>query len=110
MLQQLRAALAMLIALTVLTGILYPLIVTGIAQAAFPDQSNGSLIMRDGETVGSTLIGQPFSDPKYFWGRPSATGPMLQTAGAILVLEIVVIALVRRRTNSRTRNELARSV
>jgi K+-transporting ATPase ATPase C chain len=80
--QHFRASLSMLIVLTVLTGIIYPLIVTGIAQAAFPDQSNGSLIERDGKAVGSTLIGQPFSDPKYFWGRPSATAPMPYNAAA----------------------------
>lgn len=73
MLAQLRAALVSLLALTLLTGIAYPLLVTGIAQAAFPSQANGSLITRDGKPVGSRLIGQPFDDPRYFWGRLSAT-------------------------------------
>src|SRR5262245_56653659 len=68
-------ALRMLVALTVLTGVAYPLLVTGIAQLAFPRQANGSLVESGGKTVGSTLIGQPFSDPKYFWSRPSATSP-----------------------------------
>jgi K+-transporting ATPase ATPase C chain len=61
--------------LTALTGIAYPLVVTGIGQAAFPEQAAGSLILRDGKPVGSSLIGQSFSDPKYVWGRPSATSP-----------------------------------
>jgi K+-transporting ATPase ATPase C chain len=73
MLAQLRAAVVVLLALTVVTGFAYPLLVTGIAQAAFPRQANGSLIVRDGKTVGSSLIGQSFDDPKYFWGRLSAT-------------------------------------
>jgi potassium-transporting ATPase KdpC subunit len=73
MLAQLRAAVVSLLALTVLTGIVYPLLVTGIAQAAFPRQAGGSLIVRDGKTLGSSLIGQPFDDPRYFWGRLSAT-------------------------------------
>ena len=59
--------------LTVVTGVAYPLVVTGIAQVVFPSQANGSLIVRDGKAVGSALIGQPFDDPKYFWGRLSAT-------------------------------------
>jgi K+-transporting ATPase ATPase C chain len=66
----------MLVAMTVITGVAYPLIVTGISQVLFRDQANGSLIVRNEKVVGSSLIGQPFSDPKYFWGRPSATSPM----------------------------------
>lgn len=73
MLAQLRAAVVLLGALTLLTGVAYPLLITGIAQAAFPRQANGSLIVKDGKPVGSSLIGQPFDDPKYFWGRLSAT-------------------------------------
>jgi K+-transporting ATPase ATPase C chain len=73
MLAQLRAAVVSLLALTVITGIAYPLLVTGIAQAAFPHQANGSLIEKDGKRLGSSLVGQPFDDPKYFWGRLSAT-------------------------------------
>ena len=72
----LRPALVLFAVLTALTGIAYPLIVTAVAQLAFPDQAAGSLILRDGRPVGSSLIGQAFSDPKYVWGRPSATGPM----------------------------------
>jgi potassium-transporting ATPase KdpC subunit len=75
MLRDFRAALASLAALTLLTGLLYPLAITGIAQLAFPAQANGSLIVKNDKPLGSDLIGQPFSDPKYFWGRPSATGP-----------------------------------
>ena len=69
-------ALRMLAVLTVLTGIVYPLVVTGIAQVVFPRTAGGSLIVDAGKAVGSDLIGQPFDDPKYFWGRPSATSPM----------------------------------
>ena len=68
-------ALRMLAVLTLLTGVLYPLLVTGIAQLAFPRAANGSLVVADGKAVGSSLIGQPFDDPKYFWSRPSATSP-----------------------------------
>jgi K+-transporting ATPase ATPase C chain len=68
-------ALRMLVVLTALTGIVYPLVVTGIAQVAFPRAANGSLIVVNGKTLGSELIGQPFDDPKYFWSRPSATSP-----------------------------------
>lgn len=71
----LRNALVMLLLMTVITGIAYPLVVTGLAQVLFPSQANGSLIVKDGKPVGSTLIGQSFTDPKYFWGRPSATTP-----------------------------------
>lgn len=77
-----RPALVIFAVLTVLTGIAYPLVVTGIGQAAFPDQAAGSLILRDGKPIGSALIGQNFSDPKYVWGRPSATGPMANNASA----------------------------
>jgi len=82
MLRTFKDALLMLAALTVVTGVVYPLIVTGIAQGLFPAQANGSLIERDGKAVGSALIGQPFSDPKYFWSRASATSPMPYNAGA----------------------------
>ncbi len=71
----LRPAIAVLIAMTLITGVAYPLVVTAVAQAAFPSQANGSMIVVDGKTVGSSLIGQTFDDPKYFWGRPSAAGP-----------------------------------
>ena len=74
MLSQLRAAVVTLLTLTLLTGDAYPLLITGIAQAAFPRQAEGSLIVKDGKTVGSSLIGQSFDEPKYFWGRVSATG------------------------------------
>ena len=81
MLQQLRQAIVALVVFTVLTGLVYPLIVTGIAQAVFPYQANGSIITgTHGQAIGSTLIGQGFSDPRYFWGRPSATGPVPYTA------------------------------
>jgi len=73
MLAQLRAAVVSLFALTVVTGIAYPLLVTGIAQAAFPHQANGSVLTAGGREVGSRLIGQSFDDPRYFWGRLSAT-------------------------------------
>jgi K+-transporting ATPase ATPase C chain len=82
MLKHFRPALVSLVLLTALTGLVYPLVVTGIAQVIFPRQANGSLIMRDGKAVGSELIGQPFDDPKYFWGRPSATSPFAYNAGA----------------------------
>lgn len=78
----LRPALVLFVVLSLLTGLLYPLLVTGVAQAAFPHQANGSLIQRDGQTVGSELIGQPFSQPGHFWSRPSATAPMAYNAAA----------------------------
>ncbi len=76
-----RPAIVMFTVLSALTGIAYPLIVTGIAQLVFPDQAAGSLIVRDGRPIGSSLIGQSFSDPKYFWGRLSATAPQPYNAG-----------------------------
>jgi len=79
---QLRPAFVVLAALTLLTGLLYPLVITGLAQMLFPQQANGSLIMKDGKSVGSSLIGQPFDAPKYFWGRPSATSPFPYNAAA----------------------------
>ena len=75
-------ALRMLVVLSVLTGVAYPLLVTGVAQLVLPRQANGSLIESGGKAVGSTLIGQPFSDPKYFWSRPSATSPQPYNAMA----------------------------
>jgi len=77
---QLRPALVALGIFTILTGLVYPLAVTGLAQVIFPRQANGSLIIRNGQPVGSALIGQPFDDPKYFWGRLSATSPAPYTA------------------------------
>lgn len=70
--QYLRPAIAVLIGLAAVTGLVYPAAVTAVAQVVFPAQANGSMITVDGRTVGSTLIGQSFSDPRYFWGRPSA--------------------------------------
>jgi K+-transporting ATPase ATPase C chain len=78
----LRPALTSLLLFTLVTGVAYPLLVTGIAQAVFPSQANGSLIVEEGKVVGSTLIGQPFDDPRYFWGRPSATSPFGYNASA----------------------------
>ena len=75
MISQLKPALILLVLLTLITGVIYPLVVTGIAQLAFPSQANGSLVIVNGKAVGSQLIGQQFDDPKYFWGRLSATGP-----------------------------------
>ena len=72
---QVLPALRMLVVVSVLTGVAYPLLVTGIAQVAFPGPANGSLVVVDGKTMGSSLVGQPFDDPKYFWSRPSATSP-----------------------------------
>jgi potassium-transporting ATPase KdpC subunit len=71
----LRPAVVLLVLMTLITGIAYPLVVTGVARVLFPAQAAGSLIVKDGKPVGSRLIGQPFSDPKYFWSRPSATSP-----------------------------------
>jgi K+-transporting ATPase ATPase C chain len=75
-----RPAVSVFVVLTLITGLIYPLAVTGIGKLAFPEQAAGSLILKDGKPVGSALIGQNFSDPKYFWARPSATGPMAYNA------------------------------
>ena len=82
MLAQLRPAALLLILFTAGTGLVYPAVVTGIAQLTMPEKANGSLIESGGKTVGSALIGQPFSDPKYFWSRPSATSPYPYNASA----------------------------
>ena len=74
MIKQLKPAIILLAIFTLITGVIYPLVVTGIAQVLFPSQANGSLIVRNGKAVGSTLIGQNFDAPKYFWGRLSDTG------------------------------------
>ncbi len=76
MLKQIRIAIFSTVVATVLLGLLYPLAVTVLAQVLFPNQANGSLIYKEGKAVGSRLIGQPFDDPKFFWSRPSATGPV----------------------------------
>jgi K+-transporting ATPase ATPase C chain len=82
MARQLRAAVQIFFLFTVLTGLIYPLAVTGLAQAIFPRQANGSLIRANGRAVGSELIGQPFSGPRYFWSRPSATATVPYNAAA----------------------------
>jgi K+-transporting ATPase ATPase C chain len=76
MFKHLRIAVLSTLVLTALTGLLYPFAITGLAQLLFPRQANGSLIYKNGKAVGSSLIGQPFDAPKYFWSRPSATGPV----------------------------------
>ena len=78
----LRPLLVLFAVLTLITGVVYPLVVTGLAQAIFPAQSAGSLVTQNGKTVGSALIGQNFTDPGHFWSRPSATGPMANNASA----------------------------
>lgn len=80
---ELRPALILLLVLTLITGVVYPLGVTGVAELAFPHQAHGSLIVREGNVVGSSLIGQPFSDARYFWGRLSATSPEYNAAASV---------------------------
>ncbi|MBF0261223.1 MAG: potassium-transporting ATPase subunit KdpC [Magnetococcales bacterium] len=82
MLKELLPSLRMLIVMTLLTGLFYPALVTGVAQGLFPGKATGSLLQANGQVVGSALIGQPFSDPRHFWGRPSATAPMPYNAAA----------------------------
>lgn len=80
--QQIRPTILLFIVLSIISGIIYPLFVTGIAQMFFHNKANGSLIYRNGKPVGSLLIGQPFDDPRYFWGRLSATSPVAFNAAA----------------------------
>ena len=80
--REIGTSIRMFVVLTVLTGVIYPLVVTAIAQVAFPHQANGSIISSEGRALGSSLIGQPFEAPKYFWGRPSATSPFPYNAAA----------------------------
>jgi K+-transporting ATPase ATPase C chain len=82
LLKEIRPALLSLLVLTVITGLAYPALVTGLAQGIFPRQANGSMLEAGGKLTGSELIGQPFSHPKYFWSRPSATSPMPYNAGS----------------------------
>src|SRR5512135_3353384 len=82
MLRTIRKTIMTLLLFTVITGFIYPLAVTGIAQAIFPHQANGSLIVKNGKPVGSELLGQQFEDPKYFWGRLSATSPYPYNGGS----------------------------
>ena len=80
--EYIKPALLTFLVLTIITGVIYPLFITGIAQALFPNQANGSLIYRNGKVVGSSLIGQAFDDPKYFWGRISATSPQYNASSS----------------------------
>src|SRR6478752_5843235 len=82
LIREIRPAIVVFVGLSFLTGVIYPLAVTGVAAVTFPKAAGGSLIEKDGKAIGSRLIGQPFDDAKYFWGRPSATGPFAYNAGA----------------------------
>lgn len=101
--KQIKTALLILILFTLITGIIYPFVVTGIAQLFFPWRSNGSLLIDNGELVGSKLIGQSFTDPKYFWGRPSATTPYPYNAESSAGSNLgpanpALLAIVKERT------------
>ena len=87
MIKELKPAFLMLLLMTLLTGVVYPLVVTGISQVAFPTRANGSLIMRGDQAVGSSLIGQPFSGAKYFWSRPSANFALSLQCGCLVRLQ-----------------------
>ncbi|MEF8720110.1 MAG: potassium-transporting ATPase subunit KdpC [Candidatus Accumulibacter necessarius] len=78
----LRPAISLFVLLSIITGVFYPLLVTGVARLAFPAAASGSLIIREGKPIGSELIGQNFTEPRYFWGRPSATAPQPYNAAA----------------------------
>lgn len=80
--RMIRQCVSLVVLLTIVTGIVYPLVITGIAMSAFPDKAKGSILLKDGKAVGSALIGQNFSDPGHFWGRPSATAPQPYNAAA----------------------------
>lgn len=82
MISQIRSAIVVFLLLTLLTGVVYPAIVTAVAQGVFAHQANGSVIVHEGKVVGSELIGQPFDGERYFWGRPSATSPTAYNAGS----------------------------
>ena len=82
MLKMIRPVIVSIFIFTILTGVIYPLIVTGISQLVFPGQAGGSLLLKDGKPAGSSLIGQPFDDPKYIWGRLSASSPFPYNAAA----------------------------
>lgn len=105
LLNHIKIAIILLILMSVLTGFLYPIIITGITQLIFPWQTNGSFIKQNGKIVGSLLIGQPFSDPKYFWGRPSATTPFPYNAASSSGSNLgpsnpILLATVKQRVNS----------
>ena len=102
---QLRPAIASFVALSVITGLIYPLLVTGVAQVLFPWQANGSLIVRNDQATGSWLIGQPFDAARYFWGRPSATTPIPYNAAASVGSNLgptnaVLLSAVRARVGA----------
>jgi K+-transporting ATPase ATPase C chain len=82
LLRQLRPTLVIFVAMSLLTGVIYPLVVSAVAWTIFPNAAHGSLVVKDGKTIGSRLIGQPFDDERYFWSRPSATGPSPYNASA----------------------------
>jgi K+-transporting ATPase ATPase C chain len=101
----LRPALVLFAALTLLVGVAYPLVVTGVAQTVFPRQAGGSLVLRDGKPIGSSLIGQSFADPKHFWGRPSATSPQpydgtASTGSNLGPLNPALVDAVKRRVEA----------
>ena len=101
----LRPAIVLFVGLTLLVGVAYPLVVTGVAQTVFPRQAGGSLVLRDGKPIGSSLIGQSFADPKHFWGRPSATSPQpydgtASTGSNLGPLNPALVDAVKRRVEA----------